>query len=173
MKRLVVGVVFAVVVVSGCAKESATPPQPAASNPEFAAFVNEYFDWSSRTSPSSATYNGIHDYDAELDDFSRDAVEARITDLHGFLDRAEAFDRAKLAFDVAVIEPGSAEHGCHEVASVVPAFQSPVVRAGELGVGLIEKVADAQEVARRLIASHACGHGTLLLLVVCSETMDG
>jgi uncharacterized protein (DUF885 family) len=71
---------------------------PAASA-DFARFVDDYFDAAFRYSPAWATYVGIHDYDAELSDRSRQTIEARIAGLHGFLDRLSVIDRQALSFD--------------------------------------------------------------------------
>lgn len=85
--------------LAGCAGEPTGSKQALAENPEFAAFVDEYFDWTFRSSPWSATILGIHAYDDELGDLSRSSIEARIGELEAFLERLLEFEIAALSFD--------------------------------------------------------------------------
>lgn len=70
--------------------------------PEFARFVDAYFDARFEAHPVEGTAAGLHQYDARLEDFSRAAVEKRIAVLKDQLARLERFDRAKLDFDEAI-----------------------------------------------------------------------
>lgn len=99
MKRLALVVIAAIALAPGCAREPATGQVTAEDNPEFVKLFDDYFEWSHRTRPSSATFNGFHQWDRELEDLSREAIEARIDEMHAFLDRLEAIDRAELSFD--------------------------------------------------------------------------
>jgi len=87
-------------ILASCAKDAPAPPaQASAASAEFAEFVDEYFDAAFRYSPSWATYVGIHDYDRQLNERSREAIEARIAQLHGYLDLLMEIDRLQLSFD--------------------------------------------------------------------------
>jgi uncharacterized protein (DUF885 family) len=99
MKRLTLVVIAAVALALGCAKGASTGRAAAEENPDFVKLVDDYFEWSFRTRPSSATLNGVHRWDGELEDLSREAIEARIDEMHGFLGRLEAIDPAELSFD--------------------------------------------------------------------------
>jgi uncharacterized protein (DUF885 family) len=64
------------------------------------AFAQIAEDWIGSTlanSPSAATALGVHDYDGELGDRSRGAVDARARTLRGQLERLEALDSDALA----------------------------------------------------------------------------
>jgi uncharacterized protein (DUF885 family) len=69
---------------------------------EFSRFVDEYLDGFARRHPSIAAGNGIHDYDALLDDFSADAVEREIAALKADRARLRAFDPERLTPDERV-----------------------------------------------------------------------
>ncbi len=58
---------------------------------QFAQLSDEYFDQLYfRYAPSSATAAGFHQYDSQLEDLSRPAIDAEIATLHGFERRIEA-----------------------------------------------------------------------------------
>jgi len=58
---------------------------------QFAKASDEYFDQVYfRYAPSTGTLDGFHQYDAQLEDFSRKAVDAEITALKSFEQRIEA-----------------------------------------------------------------------------------
>jgi uncharacterized protein (DUF885 family) len=102
MKHTLVALVASAVLMAACS--GGEPKQTAApsASTEFAKFVDDYFDAAFQYSPSMATYVGVHDHDAKLNDLSRAAYEARIQQLHGFLDRLAAIDRGALGFDEQV-----------------------------------------------------------------------
>ena len=100
MKTPIALILAGILALASCSKDAAVPtPQPSTASAEFNEFVDEYFDSSFRFSPSRATSVGIHDYDRELDDRSREAIEARITQLHGYLELLNEIDRSGLSFD--------------------------------------------------------------------------
>src|SRR5215471_15765716 len=70
-----------------------------AGSSDFARFVDDYWTAQNVWRPSSATELGFHDYDSQLEDFSRARVEARTAELHRFLDRLAAMDRSAMSFD--------------------------------------------------------------------------
>ena len=63
----------------------------------FAAIADGWIAATLAHSPSLATSLGVHDYDAELGDRSREATEARAWTLRAILDRLDALDIAALS----------------------------------------------------------------------------
>jgi uncharacterized protein (DUF885 family) len=63
----------------------------------FAEIADEWIGETLAHSPSLATSYGVHDYDADLGDRSREATEARARTLHGILGRLDALDTATLS----------------------------------------------------------------------------
>ncbi len=59
-------------------------------------FARAYLDWYYAENPVRATGLGLHDYDDELSDLTRAAIDRRIQVLHGWLGRLEAIDREAL-----------------------------------------------------------------------------
>lgn len=103
MQRLNCVVLSCLALLAACAGQAPSVVAPAAeADSGFTQLVDEYFDAAFRHSPAWATYVGIHDYDGELDDLSRAAIEAQAARLHGFLDRLAAIDRRTLTFDQQV-----------------------------------------------------------------------
>ncbi len=61
---------------------------PGGSEP-LAHFAGEYRDWLYETYPTEAAADGVHVHDDVLEDFSRDAIDARTRDLGGWARRLE------------------------------------------------------------------------------------
>ena len=51
----------------------------------------EFFDWWWRANPTHATAVGIHEYDAELEQFDSASVASRIADMGEFLRAIDAY----------------------------------------------------------------------------------
>jgi len=68
-------------------------------SPEFARFVDEYFDSRFASQPTLGTAAGFRQYDSKMPDLSRAAVEKRIVELKQWLTRLKALDRSRLTFD--------------------------------------------------------------------------
>ncbi len=90
-------------VVCGC-RGRATPPASdvgssaaAAADTAFERLVDELVDDVLRRNPTQATYLGIHTYDAELEDASQNAVEAKSAALKAFRARFAAIAPATLS----------------------------------------------------------------------------
>jgi uncharacterized protein (DUF885 family) len=66
------------------------------SHQELSDLADEYYEWTLRTSPVMATMRGIHDYDTELGEFSREAEDRHIAELRDMAGRAKAMDPADL-----------------------------------------------------------------------------
>jgi uncharacterized protein (DUF885 family) len=90
----------ALVSLLGCT--GADPAAPAADDSAFAAFVDAYFDADAAFSPSSATANGFHEYDARLEDLSRTSFESRIAQLKGFQAQLEDLRQQPLSEPAAI-----------------------------------------------------------------------
>ena len=63
----------------------------------FSRIADEWMAAALRNSPAGATSLGIHDYDGELPDRSREGTEAHASELRGFLDRLGRIDPQALA----------------------------------------------------------------------------
>ncbi len=66
------------------------------SHQELADLAAEYYDWTLRTQPISASLRGIHDYDGEIGEFSRAAEDRQIAELRDFAARASGVNPAEL-----------------------------------------------------------------------------
>jgi uncharacterized protein (DUF885 family) len=96
----------------GACRGTAPPPagspagpadrRPGSADQTFTELVDHFFDADARYSPTGAVGNGFHAYDAQIEDRSRGRIEARIAELHGFLDRLGRLDRGALGFDNAI-----------------------------------------------------------------------
>lgn len=67
-----------------------------------AHFVDEYLAHLYETCPTEAAADGVHLHDDLLEDFSRDAVEARIRDLGGWARRLDGIDPSSLTREEAL-----------------------------------------------------------------------
>jgi uncharacterized protein (DUF885 family) len=81
-------------------------PAGAAASPgassDFSRFVDDYFAAKFTFEPTNGTSTGLHEYDGQLEDRSKERIDARIAELKGFLARLQAFDRSRLSFDDAI-----------------------------------------------------------------------
>jgi uncharacterized protein (DUF885 family) len=69
-------------------------------NPAFTRFVESYFKYRFHFHPSEGTSAGLHEYDAQLEDFSRETIEQhQIPELEDLLKKLAGIDRATLSFD--------------------------------------------------------------------------
>ncbi len=82
-------------------------------NPELRALSESYWQDELKASPIQALMLGIHDYDEEMDDASREAEDARIALLRAYAAKAAAFDPdtltadEKVTRDVMIFEAGT------------------------------------------------------------------
>jgi uncharacterized protein (DUF885 family) len=86
---------IATIIVSGCTqKTTPTSPSPDIALAQLADqyFEQVYFHYN----PTSATVLGLHEYDAQLDDYSRSAVDREIVDLNRFEARFSAIQPSEL-----------------------------------------------------------------------------
>jgi len=87
-----IGLTGLLILVNCGAKESAA-------DKKFTSLVDDFMDWYFKTSPVSATSNGAHQYDGELDDYSSEAILERGEALRSFIQELSTIDTAQLNFD--------------------------------------------------------------------------
>ncbi|MET0593388.1 MAG: DUF885 domain-containing protein [Polyangiaceae bacterium] len=88
--------------VAACATNRPSASPSSATNPAFARLVDEYFDAHFAFQPTSATAQGIHERDAQLEDRSAARIRDRIAELKRFRTKLGEVDRASLSFDDAI-----------------------------------------------------------------------
>lgn len=66
-------------------------------NAEFTQLVEQYFEENFKHNPSSATYAGFHQYDTQLEDYSKAEVEKQVAYLKSFAEKFEKIDAQKLS----------------------------------------------------------------------------
>lgn len=74
-------------------------PVLAESNKQYSQLANEYIQFTLKSNPSNATYLGVHDYDNELEDFSKNKVQQLIKSLNDFNSRLMNIDFKTLSID--------------------------------------------------------------------------
>jgi len=75
---------------TGCSRKTTAPPPPDPSA-ELRSLADEYFDQVYfRYAPSNGTADGFHQYDAQLEDYSRAAVDRETADLKRFEEKFDA-----------------------------------------------------------------------------------
>ena len=75
---------------TGCSRKTAAPA-PADASAALGSVANEYFDQVYfRYAPSNGTVNGFHQYDVQLEDYSRAAVDRHSADLKRFEAKVDA-----------------------------------------------------------------------------------
>lgn len=89
---------------AGGSSTEPAPSSPAAptGGAEFEKFVDDYFAAYFAFQPTSGTESGLHQYDQELEDRSRERIAARVVELEGLRDRLAGLDAATLSFDDAI-----------------------------------------------------------------------
>ncbi len=74
-----------------------SPPAAPAANAAFASLADDFFDnYYFPNNPTAATSAGIHNFDAQLEDYSRTQVDREIAALHAFDKRFAAVDPKSL-----------------------------------------------------------------------------
>ena len=86
--KLMTGAALAAAVLAGA---------PRAEAQSFQNLVETFYDNEFRAHPIAATEVGVHDYDAEVDDLSRDGQAKNTARLHKALDALTAIDPATLS----------------------------------------------------------------------------
>ncbi len=87
--------IFSILIVGFAAGNSLFADQN--EDDKFSKLVNEYLEFQWKNSPLSATFNGIHTYDDQINSFSLTAVKAQVEKDRQFVGRFKSeIDRAKL-----------------------------------------------------------------------------
>jgi uncharacterized protein (DUF885 family) len=93
--------VWAAVTITGCGGGSAPPPGTAGTtgsgDAAFDALVSEVLTDEYTRNPTSATDLGIHQFDNQLEDYSRAGIDSAMAAARGFKTRVEAVDQATLS----------------------------------------------------------------------------
>ncbi len=88
--------VAAMVLMAGCKGRSEAPPAAAVSD-AWPALVNEWIDSDFKANPTSAAYQGRHEYDGLFSDWSAAGLAAETKRLQDWQGRVKAVDASKLA----------------------------------------------------------------------------
>jgi len=100
---LATGVV--IVLVSACSREQPKPEQPGAAKAppvgaqDWPAFTSAFIESRFKADPSFAVQSGRHEFDGQMPDWSRAALEADVTELRSQLERLEMVDVSTLTGD--------------------------------------------------------------------------
>jgi len=97
MKKPLLFLLAIAVLGPGCQSASKNPAAPVGPSPEFASFVDDYFDALYSWSPSLGTAQGFHQYDKQLEDMSAAAFAKRVETLKSQLARLTRLRGAPLA----------------------------------------------------------------------------
>jgi uncharacterized protein (DUF885 family) len=88
--------VFALLMAS-CAPADHAPAAPPSEDAAFQRLADEFLADHFKRNPTQSTYLGIHDYDAQLEDASRAAVDAEVAALKQYRSRFATVDNARLS----------------------------------------------------------------------------
>ncbi len=83
--------------LASCAPSEPGPAAAASRDASFQQVADEFLSDYFKRNPTTSTYLGIHDYDSELEDASKAAVDAEIATLKRFRERFAAIDEARLS----------------------------------------------------------------------------
>ncbi|MEO8125961.1 MAG: DUF885 domain-containing protein [Bryobacteraceae bacterium] len=97
----VLAILFSVFLVS-CSGEKAVPAAEPIASEAFRTFVDDYFKALFEFSPTTATANGFHEYDARLEDYSAGAFQSRVATLRSLGTRLDGLRREKLTADEVI-----------------------------------------------------------------------
>jgi uncharacterized protein (DUF885 family) len=88
------------IALAGCRPQQPAPaPAAESKDAAFTAAAHDYLEDLYRRQPTMATYLGVHKYDDQLEDYSREGVTAAVAALRQFRERITAFDPASLSAD--------------------------------------------------------------------------
>src|SRR5882672_4159381 len=98
VKRVAASVI-ALTILSACGVGSQKGPAPVADNAVFIRLATDILEDYFRRHPATATDLGIHTYDGNLEDYSREAVAGEVQALRTFRGRLDGIDPVMLARD--------------------------------------------------------------------------
>jgi uncharacterized protein (DUF885 family) len=100
LSRLAAAGALAAVVACGsqpAPQQTSTPPGPPPGDAAFTAVAGEYLEDLYKRQPTLATFLGVHKYDDQLDDYSREAATGAAAAARAFRQRVEAIAPASLS----------------------------------------------------------------------------
>ncbi|MCX6549516.1 MAG: DUF885 domain-containing protein [Acidobacteria bacterium] len=122
-------------------------------------FVDDYLSYSYETNPTAATFDGVHQYDDLLEDFSRSAIDAQIQSLAGMARRLASIATDSLTAIEKIERPMVAAHiqgRLHDLEKLRFWERNPQVYGEILGASLAAQAlfdyAPAAERARRVLS---------------------
>ena len=146
-----IGVIVALALAPGVACCRSAPP--------FSELVDEYLDQFARRHPSIAAGNGIHTYDATLEDFSAGAIASEIDGLRAFRRRLDAVDLAPLTPDERVdhrILQGIVDGWLLDLDTVRTWTRNPMIYASAISDGVHNLMTmESSPVASRMMQASA------------------
>src|SRR5438093_1588649 len=92
-------VLFGAVSLGACRPRPAPVPAAGAGDAAFAKLAADVLEETYRRSPTQATYLGIHKYDDQLEDYSRQGVTDQLAALRRLEGQVQAVDPATLSLD--------------------------------------------------------------------------
>jgi hypothetical protein len=90
---------LSITLLGGCSREKSEPPaaaQPAAAPADWQSFADAFIESRFRADPSFGVQSGRHEFDGQMPDWSRAALEADVAQLRAQLAELTKFDPAKL-----------------------------------------------------------------------------
>ena len=90
--------VITVIFMVACNQPTTQPTkvETTVSNASFNQLVDQYFDGLNKFYPSNATYQGIHDFDTQLEDYSQESVARRVKFFKEYDQKFTAVEATKL-----------------------------------------------------------------------------
>jgi uncharacterized protein (DUF885 family) len=95
--RLAVPGVFIVFALASCTPSDPVPASPPSQDAAFQQAVDDFLADYFKRNPTGATYLGIHEYDSQLEDASKAAIDAEIAALKTFRGRFAAIEEGRLS----------------------------------------------------------------------------
>src|SRR6476469_6726092 len=99
MRYLFGTLMLVTLLASSCKSKAPDPPAAASQDAAFSTLASEYLEDIYRRQPTQATDLGIHKYDDQLENYSRQAVMDAIAAARRFRDRVNAIDPSALSAD--------------------------------------------------------------------------
>src|SRR5262245_11948882 len=90
---------LSLLLVAACSAPPPPEPVPVSKDAAFTSVAAEYLEDLYRRQPTQATDLGIHKYDDQLENYSREAVVEAVASARRFRERVAAIDPAALSLD--------------------------------------------------------------------------
>jgi uncharacterized protein (DUF885 family) len=89
--------VLAMIALSGCQRKVQISTEAGSADSSFTELADDYIAGYLKARPRTATYLGVHEYDGQLTDLSKPALNAELTRLRSFDQQMIKFDTARLS----------------------------------------------------------------------------